>query len=338
MKRFSKIFPAALGLILFNTCASSGLNRGPVDNNLPTELPKDLQERYTVRESTALQAVTPISNPSPSPTPSETATKSKKKKNVKKAETPAPAPTVAYPSRRPAVDPLWVGEKMVHEVTYFGVPAGDFESEISDYKAVDGRKVYHIRGRAQSSKVFALFYRLDDFVETFLDYEGLFSHRFHILLDETKQKRDSLEIYDSIKKQTFYWNRWDRPGRPFEETKQFEEMPAFPQDSYSALYYTRTLDMPTGKTFTFPVVSEGRNWEAVVTVVRRENISTILGGSTPAIVLKPEMKYQGILKKQGDSFMWLSDDSRKILLRLEAKVKIGTVVATLKKFEPGTPP
>ena len=34
----------------------------------------------------------------------------------------------------------------------------------------------------------------------------------------------------------------------------------------------------------------------------------------------------------------ITDDARRIPIRLEAKVKIGTVVASLKKVELGTPP
>jgi len=72
-------------------------------------------------------------------------------------------------------------------------------------------------------------------------------------------------------------------------------------------------------------------------VVRREMMDTPLG-RIQTVVVRPEMKFQGILKKQGDSFIWLTDDDRRFVVRLEAKVRIGTIIATLKKVEPGTPP
>jgi hypothetical protein len=156
-------------------------------------------------------------------------------------------------------------------------------------------------------------------------------------LDETKQTRDSLELYDSEKQQTFYWNRWNRKEKGYVETKEFFPMPPFSQDSLSALYYLRSVPLPTGSVVSFPVVNEGKNWEAVVTVVRREMVDSPMG-KIQAIVLKPETKYQGVLQKKGDSFVWLTDDDRRVLVRLEAKVKIGTVTARLKALEPGTPP
>ncbi|MBC7692791.1 MAG: DUF3108 domain-containing protein [Methylotenera sp.] len=267
----------------------------------------------------------------------------------KSRDIPIPAPSSAasgtptlksatvYPSRRPPKETMYLGETLTFDINYFGVAAGEVTLKVMPYVFINDRKVYHIQGNAVSSKVFSLFYRLNDSLETFIDYDGLFSHRFHILLDETKQQRDSLELYDSEKLQAFYWNRWDRKDKPHVEIKDFFPMPQFPQDSLSALYYLRTLPLKDGETYVFPVASEGKSWDAVVKVVRHEMMETPLG-KVRTIVLKPEAKYQGILQKKGDSFVWLTDDDRRYPVHLEAKVRIGTVVADLKKIEPGEPP
>jgi hypothetical protein len=310
-------------------CVSGTLKRITVNNELPKDLPKEMAAKFEIKDVNAPAAEEKTPNPSKK-------SKSKKKKGPVVATTAA-TPPFAYPNRRPAKDPIWVGEKLTFGISYFGVTAGDFTLEVLPFKKVGGRKVYHLWGNAISSPVFSIFYRLNDVVESYFDYEGLFSHRFHVLLDETKQKRDSLELYDAEKKQTYYWNRWDHKTNGYSETKNYFPIEAFSQDSMTAMYYARTLPLPTGSTFTFPVASEGRNWYAVCTVVRRETMDTPLG-EVQTIVIKPEMKYQGILKKQGDSFLWLTDDDRRIPIRLEAKVKIGTVVAKLKKIELGQPP
>jgi len=239
-----------------------------------------------------------------------------------------------YPNRRPKVDPIWLNEKAVYDINYLGMNAGQFTLRTLPFKEINGRKVYHVFGEAVSGKVFSLFYSLKDTIETFIDYESFAPHRFHIVLDESKQKRNSLELYDSEKGETFFWNRWNHHKKGYTEVKEFFPMQPFSQDSLSSLYYLRTADLSDGAVVKFPVVSEGKNWDAEVTVVRREMLDTPMG-KIRAVVLKPETKYQGILKKQGDSFLWLSDDDRKILLRLEAKVKIGSVVAALKSFEQG---
>lgn len=324
-------------------------------NELPKELPKDFQDKFEIKD-TSEASPEPSPGPSPSPAPgaspaptsaaqpvtaAQPGKKSPRRKrgsSKKSAATGVSAPSgdslpaFSWPVRRPAQDPLWVGEKLVYDITYFGMVAGEFVMEILPHKLINNRKVYHARGSAESSSVFSLFYRLNDTLETFVDYDGIFSHRFHILLDESKQTRDSLELYDSEKAQTYYWNRWNHKTKGYIETKDFFPIKPFPQDSFSALLYMRMQPLRTGDVFTFPVVSEGKTWDAVVTVEKREEIDTPMG-RMKAIRLKPETKYQGILQKRGDSYMWLSDDDRHFLLRLEAKVKIGTVVGVLKKIE-----
>lgn len=241
---------------------------------------------------------------------------------------------IRFPNRRPENDPIQVGELHTFDVTYFGVTAGIVDIEVLPHKTLNNRKVYHIQGRARSSKMFSLFYRLNDTVETYMDYLGLFSHRFHLVLDETKQSRDAIELYDYEKMETYYWNRWNHYKKGFVEEKKYEPIKPLTQDSLSALYYVRTLDLPNGKIYKFPVVSEGKTWDLVLTVVRREWMKTPMGRKR-TIVLKPETHFRGILQKRGDSFIWLTDDQFRTIVRVEAKVKIGSVVAVLRKYQPG---
>lgn len=319
-----------VALLLLSGCAGGTLNKIEGGH----ELPKELKERFEVRE------VPPEAVEQPKLAQAEASgeKKGRKKTKAKSAKASKTAAVgFAYPNRRPSREPIWIGEKQVYNMTYLGMSAGDVTLEVLPHKMVGSRKVYHARATAVSSSIFSLFYRLNDVIETFLDYQGIFSHRFHILLDETKQIRDSLELFDSEKGETFYWNKWNRKEKGYVETKETFPISPFSQDSFSALYYLRTQDLPDGAVIKFPVVSEGKSWEAEVTVVRREMMSTPMG-KIQTVVLKPETKYQGILQKRGDSFLWLTDDDRKFLVRLEAKVKIGTVVASLKQVEPGTAP
>jgi hypothetical protein len=145
------------------------------------------------------------------------------------------------------------------------------------------------------------------------------------------------ESSDSGKKQTFYWNRWNHKTNGYSESKEFSPIEPFSQDSLSALFYMRTIPLPIGTVISVPIVSEGKSWEAVCTVLRREMVSTPFG-KVQTVVIKPEMKFQGILKKSGDSFLWLTDDDRRIPIRLEAKVRVGTVIAQLRVAELGTSP
>jgi hypothetical protein len=319
MKRLLFLF---LFLMALGGCAGAPLTKIQEDAPLPPEV-SEAEEKFAVKE------VDP--NAAPPPAPEAPKTGGKKKKTKAKAKVP-----LVYPNRRPVKDPFWLHERHVFDINYFGVTAGEFTTEVLPNKQINNRPVYHIKATARSLPFFSNFYRIDDYVESFWDYEGLFSHRFHLVQDESKQTRDALELYDQDKQQTFYWNRWNHKDRGYQESKDLQPMTPFSQDSLTALFYLRVLPLPDGAVITFPVISEGKNWEAQVTVVRREEINTPMG-RYKAVVVKPETKFGGVLQKRGDSFLWFSDDERRYMLRMEAQVKIGTVIAACKRIEDGEP-
>ncbi len=323
-----------LVLGILSSCAGSSLKRLDGSSEIPEELAKDLGQ-FEVKDDASSVAKVPSPPASVSPSaaavPGPIASPASPKKIRKKNAT---QPAFEYPFRRAAHEPIRVGERLVYEISYLGMTAGIFDLSVQPFKEINQRKVFHVLGKARSSSVFSLFYRLNDSIETFIDHDGVFPHRFQILLDESKQKRNSMELYEPEKARTFYWSRWDHHKRGYNEVKKFFPMRPLSQDSLSSLYYMRNIPLPDGAQATFPVISEGKNWDAVITVVRREMLDTPMGRMR-AVVLKLETKYQGILKKQGDSFIWLSDDDRRFMLRLEAKVKIGTIVAKLASIEAG---
>lgn len=317
MRRF---LAATLALFL-SGCAGAPLTRIQEDAPLPAEV-SEAEEKFAVKEVDPSSVSAAPSQPTP-----------KKKRTRAKAKAKGP---LVYPNRRPQKDPFWHREKHIFDINYFGVTAGEFTTEVLPDKQINNRVVYHLKGSARSLPFFSNFYRIDDYVESFWDYEGLFSHRFHLVQDESKQTRDALELYDQEKQETFYWNRWNHKDRGYHETKEQQPITPFAQDSLTALFYIRVLPLPDGAVVTFPVISEGKTWEAQVTVVRREEIDTPMG-RYKAVVVKPETKFGGVLQKRGDSFLWFSDDDRRYMLRMEAQVKIGTVIAACKRIEDGEP-
>lgn len=108
----------------------------------------------------------------------------------------------AIPSRRPVKDPLWVGEKIWMDVTWLSTKAGEFLLEVLPFKEIDGRKVYDLKGTARTSDLFSLVYRAEDWVQSFVDYEGWFPYKFVLHGDETKHVRNHLELFDHSAKKT----------------------------------------------------------------------------------------------------------------------------------------
>lgn len=333
-----------LGLPMFGAmfgsvgCVSNPVRPLGMEHELPKDLPDTLREKFEVIETASAPAPIsdgPFLSESTPPSP-----RHPKKKQKKASETPAEVMTAPIPVNDSVPDPkkaIWIGERLTYTISYMGLPAGSLTLEVQPFNEMDHRKVYHILGHVVNSGLLGIFYRMDDLAETFVDYEAKFSHRFHLVVNDSRQTRDSLELYDTERSQTFYWNRYHPKDGPSKETKEYAPIKPFPQDSLSSLYYVRTVPLTIGSVVTFPLVMEGKQWEAICTVVRRELLDTPIG-RVSTIVLKPEMRLPGNPQKKGNTYLWLTDDDRRIPVRLEAKVKIGTVSAHLQSAELGTPP
>jgi len=94
------------------------------------------------------------------------------------------------------------------------------------------------------------------------------------------------------------------------------------------LYYVRTLKLEVGKSVYMDIFDSKKLWNVEVKVLRRERISSILG-DVETVVVKPLMKSEGIFNRKGDMLIWLTDDQKRIPVKMQTKVAVGSITATL---------
>lgn len=300
----------------------------------PTEelltLPKDMADRFELQAAAAIPVQPAVASAAPASLPNAKIGSPKKK-----AVAPAATSAIQYPDLRKNLQTQFrTGEKAVYEITYFGVPAAYFTMTVQPPQTINGRAVYHSAITVESHPLFKLAYRMNDRIDTFFDQTGLFSHRFQMSLDESKQTRQTLELYDHEQGRMFYRNFWAPRDNTPKRHEGYFPMPRFAQDSVSSLYYLRAIPLRLNEQVEFEVAQEGKHFQSIIKVEGTEKLASRLGDKQ-ALKLRLGARINGQLKKPDDNFLWLSLDETRIPLRLEAKVKIGTIVATLIKYEPG---
>lgn len=272
----------------------------------------------------------------------------KKKQKVKKSDTTKKieTPTKREPdiedtegfgvSRRPNIDPFRVGEEVVHDVHYFKVSAGELALKVEPFVEVNGRKSYSLATEIRSSRMFSTFYSVDDRAVTLMDFDLLIPRVFTLQVKESAQLRQTRSFFDFDQLKATFWEKKVTEKDGVEERKLQWDILNYSQNVFSTIFYMRIFKWEVGKQYSFRVSHEQENLVFKGTALRKEKLKTEIG-DFQAVVVKPEMMVQGIFKPVGDIFIWLSDDDRKYVLRIESSIKIGTLVSEIVKLNPGQP-
>jgi hypothetical protein len=234
-----------------------------------------------------------------------------------------PSPPAVAPLQsesRPAADPFFVGEALAFEVRWMGLLAGHASMTVSGQTTRDGHDVYHIRTLAETSPLFSRFYAVRDMGESFIDARELYPWYFHV-----DQREGSRVTQRTV---TFDQRRGVAVHTKNQGTAQTVEVPLGVQDSLSSFYVLRTLPLRVGQSIHLKTFSNGRTYDVEVQILRREKVDAYWG-PVDALVVRPLMRFEDVLRQKGEVLIWLTDDALRIPIRLKTAIKIGSIEATL---------
>lgn len=302
-------------------------------------------------------ATTPSPTPVPQPTPVSRAAgrRSKRPPKVKELkETPSiiasPTPVIAKRkerepglessvgfsggSRIPDKIPFRVGEKVVMSVRYFRAQAGELTLEVRPYVEVNGRRSYRWHTGLRTTGMFSSFYSVEDWAETLVDVETLTPSVFNLQVKESAQLKTGKGYFDLRTLKGVYIEKKYTEKKGHEDKRQEWTLAPYAQNVFSAAFYMRVFSYEVGKEYKFIVSDDEKNMIFKGKALRKERIDTD-AGSFDTIVVKPEFEVDGVFKPVGDIFFWLTDDDRKLIVRIESEIKIGTLVMDAIRVERG---
>jgi len=105
-------------------------------------------------------------------------------------------------------------------------------------------------------------------------------------------------------------------------------------DPYAVLYYVRSLDLRVGDKVTARVTDGSAVYQMQIRVLKREKIKSWIG-YFDCLKIEPTMqKIEGVFNKKLEAklFIWLTDDYRKIPVKMQSEVFIGSVQGLLKEI------
>ncbi len=238
-----------------------------------------------------------------------------------------------FDGRKPIVNPFVVGEELEFAVRFFSVEAGRFTMAIKSFKEVNGKKSYHFSYSGKTNSVFSMFYALDDKADAYMDAETFVPYSYTIQANESKQIRDVRNFFDWKTQKAKTWDKKIKKGKE-PEIKNIEwDLAPYAQNVLTVPYYLRTFTLRKGKKFSVNVGHDGKNMVMTAEVLREEKLSTPMG-KLDTFVLKPSFELDGVFKPTGDNYIWITKDKYKRIVRIESKLKIGTLAVTIEKIKP----
>lgn len=214
------------------------------------------------------------------------------------------------------------GEHLEYKVGYKFITAGTGFLSISPNPVYrNGRPCYDIRFEVKSLPALDYLYKVRDQYSTVMDVAGLFSWEFNQKIREGRYKRDEQAIFDHAKNLVY------TRGETY-------KIPPYTYDIMSAFYYVRTLnlsEMPKGTVFYLDNFFKDTTYRLGVRI-HGKTTEEVDAGKFRCIVIEPLVVEGGLFKSEGSIYIWLTDDARKIPIKVATKIPIGFVEAKLTGY------
>lgn len=258
--------------------------------------------------------------------------KSKKVTPTKEEKLPKVAARKAQPD---FVDkwPFSVGEKSTYVVRYGPIEGGKATIEVAPVKKLNGELALHYIARVRSHKVFDLFYKVEDVLQTWTRLKDHLPLRQEILQNESGEWGRRVVIFNQKIKQQHFYSSTTRPKRPTKIIDEKHTLYNNPQDMFGAYFFGRFVKDP--KKITFPVHDRFKHWNNEYIFDGKEEVKT-KAGTFMCNRYKVFPRVQGNLEPKGAAFVWLTDDERRLMTKFNVKIRIGSITGDLVEYQPGS--
>jgi hypothetical protein len=126
---------------------------------------------------------------------------------------------------------------------------------------------------------------------------------------------------------------WWRKGRG--EKQKVVEIPSDVHDLASAMLWLRVQPLEAGARYEIPVFTGDEIFTLRAAVADRERVSTGIG-DVDAIRVDVQLGFKAKFETRRASHIWFSADLRHVPVKMSAEFAVGSVVATVTTYKPGS--
>ncbi len=227
----------------------------------------------------------------------------------------------------PRKAPLNVGEELIYEVRWAGMPGGKATLAVKWKDKFKGEHdIYHVKLETQSNSFMSIFYPVATEAESYIDAEGAFSRFFKLVQNEGQMRQKEKVEFDYDEMVARYEKEKREPFSPKHTVNV--RLTDKVQDPLSCIYYVRLMDLRVGEAVRMVVHTCRRRWLLGVRVLKKEKVVLPALGEFSAIKIQPEASFPGVFVRKGRMTAWLEEKSR-VPLKMTVDIPIGSVSVLL---------
>ncbi len=212
-----------------------------------------------------------------------------------------------------------VPERLEYDLKWIGIPGGTAVLSVEN-----SENKYIIRSRALSNSFVSAFYKVDDRITCIVDgsnHEYGYSINYRFKLREGRHRRNKEVIFNQKEKKAIYIDHKKGKRREY-------EIPANVYDPLSGFFSVRNKDLIVGKSVNVKIFDSKKMWDVKVDVLKKEKVE-VEAGTFDTIVIRPNMKSEGVFNRKGEILIWLTDDERRVPVKVALEALVGHVTAEL---------
>lgn len=221
----------------------------------------------------------------------------------------------------PPLTSLPVGEELVYEVSWWGIPVGTATLQTSRPSDKERRDLLELSFQARSNWYLQALYPVRVRLTSWVDPSTAAPHRFESYVRRHWREHESIITFDRSMATALH----ELP----EDRKVTVSIQPATQDGLSMLYYVRTIPLELGKTVPLEISADGKNWALKGQVIRAHMVRVGRLGERPAVEGRVELAYPVPFFHGAQARVWLSADEDRIPLLVKIRSRIGPVTVVL---------
>ncbi len=220
------------------------------------------------------------------------------------------------------------GEWFKFRIHYGMFTASYATLEVKD-DILNNMPVHHVVGIGKSSGLLNIFFKVEDYYETYIDKAIVKPYRFVRKINEGGHTKDIVVDFNHQNNTALVFDKKRDTKKSYPTVANF-------QDMVSSFYYLRNSididNLKAGEEHVINMFFDNENYPFKLKFLGREVIKTKMG-KIACLKFRPYVQADRVFKEEESMTVWISDDDNRMPVKIKADILVGSIQADLDAFK-----